>query len=119
SAPYECNISVTPGTRGGQDFPTLQDQASQSFAASTGTAGSGVYFNIPQDVGAIAFRLLVWNETTSINLDDIIVRQVTPADGTVDAFQNPNEAGWVPIAPTAVRVEVGSFDGSNGGEVAI
>ncbi len=116
---YVAVVTVTPGTRGGDVPPTLQNQPLQSFGAGSGTLGSGVIFPIPEDVGAVMFRVLVWNETGPLTMGDVIVRQETQAGATIDAVMNPSEEGWIPIAPGAVQVEVGTFNGSETGEAFI
>jgi hypothetical protein len=100
--PYLASVSVTPGTRGGDVPPTLQNEAPQDATKNGGTAT----FAIPQDAGAVTVRVLVWATTlVALNQDLVQVYFLDSAGNPLSAYQNPTLSGFVHIPPEAAQVQ--------------
>lgn len=101
SAPYQCDVNVTPGTRGGFVQPTLQNESEVTANAGGGNA----IFSVPQDAGITTFRVLAYNPTGVVDMTKLIVEQTNSA-GTIMGFQDPNAIGWVHLAPECTTIVV-------------
>ncbi len=106
-SPYSSSTTVSIGTRGGFEPPTLQNQPAQSIISGGGSA----LFPIERDAGVVAVRILVVSGTT-LNPEKINVRFLDNF-GAISGFQNPNVNGFVQVPPTAVSVLVENNDAVN------
>ena len=99
SAPYFVGVTVTRGTRGGFDIPTLQSDPNHTV-----NAGAQVNFFPEANTGAVMIRFDIGPTNIASNSDlTKFVAQFVDASGNVlAAVQNPTE--WVPIPPGTVEI---------------
>ncbi len=105
AAPYYVGITVTPGTRGGFDIPTLQNTPSQRVSAGSTTA-----YPIEPNTGAVLAKFDIGPDTLTDTLDFTkYAVQFQDAFGVILAsVQDPRD--WIPIPPGTTVAEFRSND---------
>ncbi len=103
SGPYNVGITVTRGTRGGFDVPTLQN-----IPMVTVPAGATHDFTIEQNVGAVLVRFDIGNIGSTIDKTKYVIQFLDASNSAIATVQDPTD--WIPIPPGATTIVFQSHD---------